>query len=110
MIEIPPGASTDLFAQDRPEGFRHLYPHPTGVRMCGDSYGTNAPDKWPIVAVRVTHDPEGAYFAWWSAEDQAMHFVYPNHVQVDICFPYGPAAEEKLDRGRRCRVRVERLG
>jgi hypothetical protein len=93
--------TTVLYAHRTPDGYRHFFPHPDGVRMCGDCF--------PIDRVRLTTDPVGSFWAWWDAGRAAHSMVFPHQLLVEICFPYGSKAEEDRGRGKLVRVRVERI-
>ena len=92
--------STEMFAMRRDGRIDHFYPAVVAVRMCGSGR---------VVAVRVTEDATGAYWAWWSAEHGKHMLVYDHRMLVDMCFPYGPKAEEERGRGEVVQVRVEVL-
>ena len=89
----------------------------------GVSYRYASPSRWwvglhgstdPIVRVRVRErlptDPSSNYWGWLDATDPSYyHFVWPSEVQLDMCFPYGPKAEEKKGRGRKVNLIVEEI-
>lgn len=92
--------STEMFAMRRDGRIEHFYPSVVAVRMCGPG---------PVVRVRVTEDNAGSHWAWWNAERGEHMFVYDWRGKVDMCFPYGPKAEEDLGRGKVVHVRVDVL-
>lgn len=110
MIEPVVGYTIELFAQRRsserhPAGFYYsgFYPHRS-------LFATSGPE--PVVPMRVTlveelTATEADYWAWWSAEDSTVKFIWASKVQVSMCFPYGPETETARGRGRVVRVRVE---
>ncbi len=98
---IPAGATTDMWAELTPKGYRHIYESEVAVRMCGP--------KGPIHQVRVTQDPEGPFWGWWDAERQAFCMIWQSEVQNKMCFTYGPEASEARGQGLRSRLRLERI-
>jgi len=64
----------------------------------------------PIVAVAVTEvahdDPAGTHWGWLDASDPTPSMIWPSRIQYDMCFPYGPRAEEDAGRGRTVRLAV----
>lgn len=68
----------------------------------------------PIVPVRVREwsegDPPSPYFGWLDASDTTHYtMVWPSEAQLDMCFIYGPEAEEARGRGRKVRLVVEEV-
>lgn len=68
----------------------------------------------PIVKVRVRErqpsDPLSNYWGWLDAANPAAYtMVWPSEVQLDMCFPYGPQAEEARGRGRKVNLIVEEI-
>lgn len=66
----------------------------------------------PIVPVRIRErteaDPPSGYWGWLPADDPSAYcFVWPSEVQLNMCFPYGPEAEEARGRGRKVNLIVE---
>ena len=103
----PAERTWDFFALRRGERFAHFYPSETQVKMCGDG---------PIVRVRATKDADGDYFGWYNSfhphngsHQGHLSFVYPHRTAVEICFPYGPAAETQRGHGEIVRARVEEI-
>jgi hypothetical protein len=99
---------SQMFCEHRAEGniaFRSFYSTAFQVRLIEG--------KFPIVAVSIRERewdrsqprPSG-YWGWWSNEDSSFHFVWPSRIQVEMCFPYGPEAEEKRGRGHLLPVEV----
>lgn len=77
--------------------------------MCGSWGGPTDP---PIVRARVTEIQAGevsTYHAWWGNEEERFSMVFPHRQAVEICFPYGSKAEEKLGRGHLLNVTVSEL-
>lgn len=64
----------------------------------------------PYYRVKLTPDSDGAYWTWHDFKRDTFLYTNQNKLGVDICFPYGPEAEEKRGRGKRIRVRVVELG
>jgi hypothetical protein len=63
----------------------------------------------PIVPVRLTEDPEGRYYGWLATGEDEPNMIWPSKAQFEMCFPYGPKAEEERGRGQTVRLSVERL-
>lgn len=86
--------------------FRHFYPHPMGVSMCGA-------DMSKVYRVRVEHDDNVSvrdrYWGWWDFKDGRWTLVYGSQIQLQVCFTYGHAIEEKSGRGRLLPVKVTPL-
>lgn len=57
--------------------------------------------------VTVTEDPDGQYWGWLDAADDAPSMIWPKKVLFDCCFPYGPDAEQERGRGRIVRLTIE---
>jgi hypothetical protein len=60
-----------------------------------------------VVAVNVRENKDGRYYGWLGTGRNFPQFIWPSEAQRDMCFPYGPASEEKLGRGRRVRLDIE---
>jgi len=60
-----------------------------------------------LVDVEVTIDPQGTYWAMYRIKEDKINMIYPSKNLFDVCFPYGPEAEEKLERGKivKCTVK-----
>lgn len=92
-----------------------------GVAYC--YYFHASPDKWwvelhgmdePIVRVsvreRLPTDPPSDYWGWLDAKEPDRYiFVWPSEMQLDMCFPYGPKAEENRGHGRKMNLMVVEL-
>lgn len=66
--------------------------------------------KHPIVAVTVREakpDETPRQWAWWGNGDGKFRWLWASRIQVAICFPYGPEAEEARGRGKLLGVVVE---
>ena len=95
----------------------------------GFYYSQTSPSRWwiglhgfpyPIVEVRVRErlptDPPQVdpklpdYWGWLDTDDQEQYiFIWPSDGQLDMCFPYGPKAEEEVGRGRKVNLIVEEV-
>ena len=69
---------------------------------------------WPIVKLRIRErlatDPPSPYRGWIRADKPDHYvFVWPSELQLNICFAYGPEAEEQLGRGRKVNLIVEEI-
>lgn len=97
------------------------YAHKLVGRHDGEvRYYHASPDRWwvelhgvnePIVPVRLRErtqdDPPSPYWGWVGAEcPQQYEMVWPAEVLLDMCFPYGPKAEEERGRGRKVNLVV----
>lgn len=68
----------------------------------------------PIVEVSVTEvshdDPAGTHWGWLDAGETEPCMIWPSRIQYDMCFPYGPRAEEEAGKGRTVRLAVTTTG
>ena len=86
--------------------FTAFYPHPNLVRMHGPG---------PVLQVQVMEEPmtkdRDRHWGWWDLDvaEPRFAFVYPHQMLLDMCFPYGPEAEEKRGKGLRLPVKIEIL-
>ncbi len=94
-VIVPKGKYTFLLAQDYGESESYRYRH----FFCSRLHYTCS-DSLPLVLTRLSYDEAGAYWGWWDAKDQMFQFVFPKKMLVDMCFPYGPEAEEQRGRGK----------
>lgn len=100
---LPPNPSTDLYAQLRDDGtYYHFFPHPRLVESCSSEPIT-------VHKVRVQPDDNGRYWGWWDAERQCFTMIWPSRTQFEMCFPYGPEAEERRGRGLICRLSAMKI-
>ena len=102
--------SRTYYAHRYPRGtFHHASPNRWWVELHGL--------REPVVPVRVrlfrdgadADPPPGAadYWGWLASEDDKFIFVWPARALLDMCFPYGPEAEEQHGRGRVVHLVVE---
>jgi hypothetical protein len=96
--------TSDLFAAEIAEGFRYFYP---AARIVEHIFSYHDHNDFAVVAVRVTEDPGGSYFAWWDEEQQNFSLVFHARVLVEMCSPDGFKADEAAGRGKVLRVRVD---
>lgn len=90
----------------------------------GETYYTTAsPNRWwveihgfdePIVTVRIRErtpaDPPSPYWGWIASDEPDKYmFVWPSECQLDMCFPYGPKAEEARGEGRKVNLVVTEI-
>lgn len=82
-----------------------------------------SPSRWwvglhgtddPIVSVRVREwtegDPPSSYFGWLAVDEPDHYmFIWPSEGQLDMCFPYGPKAEERCGKGRKVNLIIEEV-
>lgn len=101
------GASSwELFCGEADNGtFRHFYGSKIQVEMCGEER---------IAVVRIAVDEAGPYWGWHYSHHPfngsfkgKVSMIYSNAIGVEICFPYGAAAEMERGRGRIVRLRAE---
>lgn len=66
--------------------------------------------RLPIVEVTVTEvghdDPDGTHWGWLDVKESEPCMIWPSRSQYDMCFPYGPRAEEEAGKGRTLRLAV----
>lgn len=58
-----------------------------------------------IKKVIVTENPAGDYYGWKDKSGE-IEFIWPSDTQRDMCFPYGPKAEEEKGNGVRVRLTI----
>lgn len=77
-------------------------------------------DVKEVLKVRITEDPirdrqdKNGYWGWWDLEgvsrpEPFFQFVYAHQTLLNMCFPYGPEAEENRGKGMRFPVKIEVL-
>jgi hypothetical protein len=94
-----------LWAHHEDNLFRHI-----GHKRWVELHGL---PKIPIVPVTVSVIAEGkgeeeAYYGWQDKGeyDKPPSMIWPHWKSFSICFPYGPQAEAKHDKGRIVRLQV----
>ena len=60
----------------------------------------------PVVKVSVRESPKGEYWGWLDATETVPCMIWKGKKVFDVCFPYGPEAEEKAGKGRIVRLDV----
>jgi hypothetical protein len=63
----------------------------------------------PIVAVTVEETPESeapTHWGWLKTGKDTPEMIYPRRFLLEMCFPYGIAAEVEAGRGREMRLTV----
>lgn len=53
---------------------------------------------------KETSDPD--YWGYWNFETKRLSLIYPSFIQFQVCFPYGPKAEEERNRGKCLNLRI----
>ena len=92
----------ELFALKAEKGvFRNFFSHIKAMSLCGPP---------PYYRVRLTPDPDGAYWTWHDFEKGVFLFTNANKLGVEICFPYGTKPEIERGHGDVIRVRVDEIG
>ena len=85
------------------EHFRDVSPHPRLTAL----YGSGPIFKVSMRAVRA--DESSPYWGWWDAERETISMIWPDKRLLNMCFPYGPKAEEERGRGLRVNLVLEEL-
>lgn len=93
--------------------FAHRYNdgllHNLGARWWVEIHGLPEPIV-EVEARRVAHDdPAATHWAWLKAGDREPEMIYPRRVLYEVCFPYGPEAEERAGKGRTVRLAVREV-
>jgi len=86
--------------------FINIYPHPRTVMLCCSR------DE-PIYQVKIREVRKGEisqYWGWFDNEDEEYSMIWPSKIQMKMCFPYGPEAEESRGAGRQVNLVVEEVG
>ena len=86
--------------------WRHASPNRNWVSLFG--FGV------PIVQVRIRErtpeDPPSKYWGWISTErPDRYEFVWPSEHQMEICFYAGTAENERLGKGRKVNLILEKV-
>jgi hypothetical protein len=82
--------------------YRHFYFSEGLVRFCG----AKKKDVVVVAVRQISKKESSPYWAWWNSKEKRFSIVQPTKVQLEICFPYGPEAEEKMGKGKRINVKV----
>lgn len=96
---------TELYCEKLNGIYEDFYPSILQVEMCGAK-------KEDIVKVRVREPKRNeinTHWGWWDNENEEFCMIFIAKCQVEICFPYGFESEEKLGRGKLCRIVVEEI-
>lgn len=91
-----------MWAEESRGKFWHQHQNRRFVVACGAE-----PEN--IVEVDVREDPQGDYHGWMAAGEQEPCFIWPSQMQRDMCFTYGPQAEEERGRGRRVQLSCKKV-
>lgn len=84
--------------------YSDIHPSIMQVNMCIEPHE-------PIYTIDVTEETEitdDSYWGWMDP-DGSINMIYPAFVLMDMCFPYGSAAEEITGRGKVIRVKIEEI-
>lgn len=76
------------------EVWNNIFPNIKQVEMCGDR---------PFYKVKVREIKRSEVSPYWGWKDFARReycMIYPRKEAVEMCFPYGTEAEEKMGRGK----------
>ncbi len=104
-----PETAWRMYAHDRNGTFWHL-----GSRSYVEAHGLRDPIV-EVEAREVAHDaPDGTHWGWLHNDwrdgwESTPSMIWPNRPCFDVCFTYGPAAEEKAGKGRVVRLAVRAL-
>lgn len=69
-------------------------------------------NKVPIFKIRIHEVKPGEvskYWGWFDNKDNEYCMIYASKHASNMCFPYGPEAEEKDGRGRQVNLVVEEI-
>lgn len=94
-----------MHAHDHGGTFFHI-----GDRRYVELHGGRDPVVEVNVALVAPDDPAGTHWGWLKTGEIEPSNVWPSRAQFDICFHYGPAAEEKAGHGRVVRLAVHPTG
>jgi hypothetical protein len=100
-----------LFCERTKDGkLEHFYPAVRVVEMCGGKLED-------IVRVRLEPAEDGDLWGWRYSHHPVnttyrgqVSMIYSREMLVEMCFPYGTAAEKKRGRGEIVRLKAEILG
>jgi hypothetical protein len=61
------------------------------------------------VPVIIKEDDSGTYYGWLATDHDAPTMIYGHIIGFNMCFPYGPKAEEDRGNGRAVHLTIEAL-
>lgn len=97
----------------REQDGKHYYFYASPNEWWVKLHGSEDPTVTVRIRERKPEDPPSNYWGWLSfrkEEDTSKYlFVWPSEVQIDMCFPYGPKAEEARGHGRKVNLIVEEI-
>lgn len=77
-------------------------------RDVGDLWWVQIHNKsHPITPVLVVEDPDGPYWGWLCAGEDAPTKIWLERAAFQVCFPQGPEIEAERGRGIILRLRIE---
>jgi len=84
--------------------YTSIYPSLGQVRMC-------ITDEKPVYELEITESnvPDCDSYWAWKSQNGNIGMIYPTFQLMDMCFPYGSAAEEKAGVGEVIRVDIKEL-
>ena len=96
-----PSLDHNFFGHEKNGAFYHVYPSKGQVSMCGNK---------TIIPLEVVLDENGAYFGWWSYNDDTVSpcMIYDFMPALEMCFPYGIKAEIDVEKGQIVKLSVKR--
>lgn len=77
-----------------------------GPRRYVELHGTSDPIVEVHVALVDADDPTATHWGWLAAAADKPSMIWPSWAQLDCCFTYGSAAEERAGKGRIVRLTV----
>ena len=88
-----------MYALETELGPRHFYQYSYQPAMTG------IPGR--VLELQLTEDSKGEFWAWWDNESASFVHCWQSESQLNMCFPYGPKAEEDRGRGKKLRISVK---
>lgn len=100
MTRVPvPPRSTDLYAHQCGQGwYVDFHCSPLGVQHFGPG---------EVHPVRVTEDPQGPLWGWWSNQNHHHSLIFSTYLSLSTCFTYGVKRAELAGEGEAVRLRAE---
>lgn len=81
-----------------------------GHRRYVELHGGNDPVVEVEVRLAADGDPAATHWGWLASEADEPSMIWPNLPCYQVCFPYGPEAEERAGKGRTVRLTVTEVG
>lgn len=92
-----------MWALDTSWGLAYVHP----FRQFPLAYRRDQPIVRVEVRIVADDDPAATHWGWMRNGEDAPSMIWTNQGAYEMCFPYGPVAEEKVGHGRTVRLTVQ---